>query len=412
MYLSFFGLKKKPFQITTNPAFFYLGAQQKEALTIFTHGLAKMPGLLLLTGDSGSGKTTFINVFLNSLGNQYLVVKIPDPDLEDIDFFNYIADALDFKTTFSSKESFHNHFRHFLQTSFALNQRVILVIDECQRLRSHLLQEIIKLASIERDGTKLLKVVLLGQNEQDTVLRNTTSRELHQLIAINYAIAPLDVHETGELIRHRLKTAGATRDIFSPDAIKSVHELTGGIPLRINIICDHALLLGFGQGSKTINGQLIRQCAEDLRPHNSFHSLPNIAIQARAAQAFLKIGNKPAGTQAKTPGHRRGKTIGMVVFVMLPVFLIAFLINPAKLVNIATSPPVTASKDKLSAPTPPPPLPTLANTVTETAVPQEDSTEIDISAEATQEEAPLSPQIQENTDPGALIDYILKKKSR
>lgn len=335
MYLSFFGLKIKPFQINTNPSFFWLGEKQKEALTILKYGLSKMPGLLLLTGDAGTGKTTLTNVFLDSLDDQYLVVKIPDPDLEDIDFINYIADVLDFKTKFSSKESFYAHFSRFLQTSFDHNQRIILVIDECQRLSSHLLKEIIKLANIAKDGTKLLKVLLIGQSEFDTVLRNNTSRELHQLIAINYAITALDGKETGELIRHRLKTAGANRDIFSPDAIRTVHELSRGIPVRINIICDHALLLGFGQGNKTINGELIRQCAEDLRPHNYFHPLPDIAVKAKAVNTPLKIGNKPADTRPKANDPRRGKSIGMIVLVMLPVFLIVFLTNPVKLVKIS-----------------------------------------------------------------------------
>lgn len=451
MYLSFFGLKIRPFQINTNPDFFWLGEKQKEALTIFKYGLSKMPGLLLLTGDAGTGKTTLINLFLESLGDQYLVVKIPDPDLEDIDFINYIADALDFKTNFSSKESFYEHFRHFLQTSFSLNQKVLLVIDECQRLSSQLLEEIIKLASIEKDGTKLLKVLLIGQNEFDTVLRKNTSRELHQLIAINYAIAPLEVNETGELIRHRLKTAGARRDIFSPDAISTVYELSSGIPLRINIICDHALLLGFGKGSKTINGELIRQCGEDLRPHDSFYQMPTVAVTAKAGKAPIKIGNKPTSARAKVSGHRRGTTFGMVVLVILPVFLIAFLINPAKLVNITDrmatptqpppsapagpqttsqtppnitpSPPIPTPKERKSDPPPVPepaeensppaveqlakdtpkddpkdallqatskpiPLTTVENTVIESEAAPENSEKIDASARSTQEKAP------------------------
>lgn len=291
MYLSFFSLTIKPFPINTNPSFFWLGERQKEALAIFTSSLAKTAGILLLTGDAGTGKTTLTNVFLNSLGKQFLVVKIPDPDLEDIDFMNHIAEALDFKTKFSTKESFYDHFNHFLQTSWALNLKVILVIDECQRLSAQLLKEIIRLANIEnnrkKNGEKLLKVLLIGQNEFDSVLRKNASRELHQLIAINYAINPLDCSQTGEFIRHRLKIAGANRDIFSPNAVSAVHELSQGVPLRINIICDHALLLGFAQGSKTINARLIRRCAEELRPHDPF--APRINPTRQAKPSFITL---------------------------------------------------------------------------------------------------------------------------
>ncbi len=328
MYLSFYGLKIKPFQINTSPSFFWLGEKQNEALTIFKYGLSKMPGILLLTGDAGSGKTTLINVFLKNLGDEFIIVKIPDPDLEVIDFMNSIADALDFKTKFSNKDTFFDHFRHFLVTSFALGKKVMLVIDECQRLSPYLLIEIVNLANIESEETKLLKVLLIGQNEFDTVLRKNSSRTLHQLIAINYATAPLDQHETGEFIRHRLKLAGASRDIFSPDAISTIYGFSNGIPLRINIICDHALLLGFERENKTINGELIRECANDLRPREFFNTPQNDSPPPSAGGNNRNLWHPVPGSPKKDPVLHRGRTISIGILFIIPAFLITYFIDP------------------------------------------------------------------------------------
>ena len=327
MYLSFYGLKIKPFQNNTNPDFFWLGEKQKEALAIYKYAMSKMPGILLLTGDVGTGKTTLSNVFLNSLGDQFIVVKVPDPDLEEIDFMTHIADALDFKKKYSSKESFFDHFSNFLDTSSTLGKKVILVIDECQRLGSHLLEEMIKLANIEKDATKLLKVLLIGQSEFNDLLQKNASRALHQLIAINYAIVPLELHETGEFIRHRLKIAGAKRDIFSPDAISKIHEFSAGIPRRINIICDLALLYGFGQELKTINGKLIRECAEDLRPLGFVNTLENNPSQIDVGGDSKKIRKRSPESKLKDGPPWPGKSFGVVILIMIPVFLITYFTN-------------------------------------------------------------------------------------
>lgn len=356
MYLSFYGLKIKPFQINTNPGFFWLGEKQKEALSIFAYGLSKMPAILLLTGEAGTGKTTLINVFLKTLGDQYIVAKIPDPDLEAIDFMKSIADILDFQTKISDKATFFTQFSDFLNTASTLGKKVMLVIDECQRLSSHILAEIINLANIDKGETKRLKILLIGQSELDNVLQKNTSRALHQLIAINYAITPLNKQETGELIRHRLQIAGATRDIFSPDAISNIYQFSTGIPLRINNICDHALLLGFGQGSKTINGALIRQCVDNHLPRDFFNTLQNESPKYHVhgdSQPTLHI---PPASRPKD-GARRGKnTIGIIILLMVPVFLIAYLtdlktffVNPDKVhIETPTQLPDSAMDKELS----------------------------------------------------------------
>ena len=324
MYLSFYGLKIKPFQNSTNPEFFWLGDKQKETLAIFKYGLSKLPGILLLTGDAGTGKTTLVNVFLNSLGDQFIVVKIPDPDLEDIDFRKYLADALDFKTKLSDQDNFLANFSNFLETASTLGKKVILVIDECQRLSTKLLEEIIKLANLEKEEIKLLKILLIGQNEFEIFLKKNTSRVLHQLIAINYAITPLDLHETGDFIKYRLKIAGANRDIFSPEAITKIYEISSGIPCKINIICDLALLYGFGQKAKTVNGELIWECTENLRPQNFVSTQANNFSQFAAGGDSKTFRKNSPESQLNNVKPWRKKTFGMSILLMLTVFLIIY----------------------------------------------------------------------------------------
>ena len=222
MYLSFYGLQKEPFQVSTDPSFLWLGEKHKEALATLKYGNLGNQGVVLLTGDVGTGKTTLINALINSLGDEVIVAKVPDPGMEIIDFMNYLAHAFGMKKKFASKDSFLIHFDHFLNSVHADGKKSLLIIDEAQRLSPALLEEVRQLSNIEKQETKLLSIFFVGQNEFQDVLLEHKNRALRQRISLNYVIEPLDLHETGQFIRHRLKVAGAKEEIFSPDAIRKV----------------------------------------------------------------------------------------------------------------------------------------------------------------------------------------------
>ncbi len=264
MYLSFYGFQKKPFQVSTDPSFLWLGDKHKEALATLQYGNLGNQGFILLTGDVGTGKTTLINALINSLGDEVIVAKVPDPGMEIIDFMNYIAHAFGMKKKFVSKYAFLIDFDQFLNSAHAAGKKCLLIIDEAQRLSSALLEEIRQLSNIERQDTKLLSIFLVGQNEFNDVLLEHKNRALRQRIALNYVIEPLDLRETGEFIRHRLKIAGGKADVFSPDAIAKVYDLSGGFPRKVNVICDHSLLLGFGESAETITGEIVEKGVRDL----------------------------------------------------------------------------------------------------------------------------------------------------
>lgn len=266
MYLSYYNLNKKPFQISTDPKFLWIGEKHKEALAILSYGILDNKGFLFLTGDVGTGKTTIINALINNLDDDVIAAHVPDPGLEDLDFFNFIANVFSIDKKFSTKGEFLNHLRKFLNDAYSKNKKVLLIIDEAQRLKSELLEEIRLLSNIERQDTKLLNIFFVGQKEFNNILIEPENRALRQRITINYHIEPLTENETKEYIKHRLNIAGSKRNIFSSSAIGEIFSLSKGFPRLINIICDLALLTGYVKEQKTINElTLIKECAKELQ---------------------------------------------------------------------------------------------------------------------------------------------------
>ena len=264
MYKDFFSLKKKPFQISSDPAFMWFGEKHKEALATLKYGILDNKGFLLLTGDVGTGKTTLINALLQSLSDDVICVTVPDPGLEKMDFLNFIASAYNIPQAFTSKGAFLAHFRKFLLEADASKKKVLLIIDEAQLLTQQMLEEIRLLSNIEKMDSKLINIFFVGQNEFNGILSKEQNRAVRQRLTLNYNIDPLSLTETGEYIRHRLHMAGASHEIFDSTAIDEVFTYSGGFPRRINIICDHALLSGFVSEQRVITGEIIKECASEL----------------------------------------------------------------------------------------------------------------------------------------------------
>jgi general secretion pathway protein A len=332
MYLDFYDLKVKPFQISTDPRFLWMGEKHKEALATLKYGILDNKGFLLLTGDVGTGKTTLINALVSQLGDNVLVASIFDPDLEPLDFYNFVADAFQMGATFTSKGAFLIRFKQFLHQVYSRNQKVLLIVDEAQRLQYKILEDIRLLSNIEKQETKLLNIFFVGQSEFNDTLLKRENRALRQRITLNYNIQALTEKETGQYIRYRLQIAGQEGRIFDAGAMRSVFEFSGGYPRLINIICDLALLTGYVEEAKTIGSQIIQECARELEikshapapdPVQPLAPLPqaagggypdSVAIAADAAPA-------PPPQAAQPP---RDRYIGLLVLVLL--IFIGFLL--------------------------------------------------------------------------------------
>lgn len=276
MYLDYYGLQEKPFDINTDPRFLWLGEKHKEAFSVLKYGVLENKGFLLLTGDVGAGKTTLIHALVESLGEDVIYTTVPDPGLELMEFYSYIAQAFGIENEFSSKADFIFVFREFLYNANENGKKVLLIIDEAQRLTNDLLEEIRLLSNIELHTMKLLNIFFVGQVEFNTKLLESANRSVRQRITVSNHIQPLTEKETGDYIRHRLLVAGCKKNIFSFVAIHGIHQFSGGYPRLINIICDLALLTGYVKEVNKIGDDIIAECVESLNiePHSRSQAKP------------------------------------------------------------------------------------------------------------------------------------------
>ena len=265
MYLAHYKFKEKPFQITTDPKFVWLGEKHQEALSILKYGIMENKGFLLLTGEVGTGKTVLINCLTTLLDIENIVATVPNPDLNILDFFNFLADGFNFNKKYGSKGDFLIDLKNFLHASHRKNQKVLLIVDEAHRLGHELLEEIRLLSNIELHDRKLINIFFVGQNEINQKLLENRNRAVAQRIAVRYNIDPLTETETGAYIRHRLEVAGCNKEIFKSSAIHEIYSFAEGIPRLINIICDHSLLTGYALGKKSLDARIIRECANELK---------------------------------------------------------------------------------------------------------------------------------------------------
>jgi len=320
MYLSYYNLTEKPFQINADPKFLWYGEKHKEALAMLKYGILDNRGFLFLAGDVGTGKTTLINTLTSQLGDQMIVAIIPDPGLEKIDFFNFVASAFNFNNRFNSKGEFLVSFSDFLNETHINNKRALLIIDESQRFTDELLEEIRLLSNIEKHNAKLINIFFVGQNEFADILLKPENRALKQRITINYRIDPLTENETEQYVRHRLKVAGSQKNIFTSRALHEIFAFSGGYPRLINIICDHSLLTGYVKGKKTINTDIVKECAKELT------ILPQ-TVEEKAIKHIEATETKQEDKQEKS-GKNKKKIAGYICLLFLLLLIAGYNYYP------------------------------------------------------------------------------------
>ena len=294
MYTQYYHLKSKPFQICSDPSFIWLGEKHKEALATLKYGVLDNKGFLLLTGDVGTGKTTLINTLIASLGDDVIYASVPDPRLEKMDFFNYIAGAFGIEGNFQAKGQFLTSFSKFLHEAHAANKKILLIIDESQLLTQDLLEEIRLLSNIGISDSHLLNIFFVGQNEFNEILSLPENRAVAQRLTLNYHLDRLSLAETDKYIRHRLEIAGTNKKLFENSAIREIYAYSGGFPRRINIICDHCLLTGYVNEKRLIDAAIVKDCAKDLKIPEYRTLAPEAAAETGADSASPAAPVQPA----------------------------------------------------------------------------------------------------------------------
>jgi general secretion pathway protein A len=303
MYLNHYGLKKKPFDISPDPEFLWLGEKHREGLAILKYGILENKGFLLITGDVGTGKTALIRAIEKELQTRAIVVTIPDPGMTLMDFYNFMAAELNMDRSFTNKGDFLIHFKRLILNAFASYRSVLLIIDESQRLNHELMEEIRLLSNIDLSGKVLINIFFVGQTEFREILARQENRAVRQRITVSYHLAPLTEEEVRQYINHRLAVAGASRAVFTAAAMQAVSRITQGYPRLINIICDHAMMSGYSREMKQIDAEIIHECAEELKitigrkPADATMPVPapTPATPAAAAPAAASPVPEPAG---------------------------------------------------------------------------------------------------------------------
>ena len=268
MYEKFYNLKEKPFNMNPDSKFFFPSERHTEALSSLLYTVGDRKGFAVITGEIGSGKTTVCRTLLNKLESGTKLALITNTHLTPKQLICSILEELEIPFKYNwAKSTLLSCLNKFLIEQISLDFNVILIIDEAQNLNLKTLEEIRMLSNLETETEKLIQIILLGQPELEDKLESGDLEQLKQRITIYHHILPLDIKETEEYIRYRLKIAGHNGDglMFDNGALKKIYEYSDGIPRLINSICDRALLTGYIDEQWRIKKDRIKEVAGELR---------------------------------------------------------------------------------------------------------------------------------------------------
>ena len=265
MYEEYWRLREKPFENTPDPRFLYHSQRHEEAFSRLLYAIRKRKGAAILTGEYGSGKTLLSRVLLEELSNdQYQSALIFNPRLPPLELIKEIIYQLGIDvSSLSNKTDLLHSLNEILYKNKNDDKNTVIVVDEAQTIpEENSFEELRLLLNFQLNDNFLLTLILIGQPELKEKIRNLP--QLRQRLAVRYHLTALSEEETKEYIQHRLEVAGSEEQIFLDDAFNEIYRFSGGIPRRINNICDMALLVGCGEGLDKITKETIREVAEDL----------------------------------------------------------------------------------------------------------------------------------------------------
>lgn len=270
MYNQFFSLKQAPFSIAPDPRYLLMTHGHREALAHLLYGVNSGGGLVLLTGEVGAGKTTVCRGFLEMVPANCNVAYIFNPKLTVNELLRSICDEFGVDYRKDSKDAatvkdYVDALTGFLLAAHAEGQNNVLVIDEAQNLSADVLEQLRLLTNLETNERKLLQITLIGQPELRAMLDRPDLKQLAQRVIARYHLQPLSEQETASYIQHRLAVAGLTTALpFQKRLMKQIHRLTHGVPRRINLLCDRALLGAYAEDKREVSRAIIRKAATEV----------------------------------------------------------------------------------------------------------------------------------------------------
>ena len=271
MYAKFFGLKQPPFSIAPDPRYLFMSERHREALAHLIYGLKGGGGFVLLTGEIGAGKTTVCRCFLEQVPPRCNVAYIFNPKLTVHELLKTVCDEFriplppEHPGVARTIKDFIDPLNEFLLRTHGVGQTNVLIIDEAQNLSADVLEQLRLLTNLETSERKLLQIILIGQPELRQMLARPELEQLAQRVIARYHLEALSEAETAQYVAHRLGVAGlGGASPFDAVALRRIHQLARGVPRRVNLLCDRALLGGYATGQARIGVEVIERAAAEV----------------------------------------------------------------------------------------------------------------------------------------------------
>jgi general secretion pathway protein A len=269
MYLKFFGLTEKPFELTPDPKFLFLTPGHREALAQLTYGVQQQKGFILITGEVGTGKTTLLRTLVHRLDGQIDAAFITNSTLPFDQILEYALADFGVPDPQGTRAQRLMALNRFLIEQRRAGRNTVLIIDEAQNLSIETLEQIRLLSNFETTSEKLIQIVLAGQPELHAKLQLSELRQLKQRIGLRCRLQPMTEEQIEQYIVSHLRVAGARQQPFTPAAIRRIARYSRGIPRVVNMLCDHCLLAAYANQTREIDGEIARRAIRYLEEGES-----------------------------------------------------------------------------------------------------------------------------------------------
>src|SRR2546428_1233160 len=266
MYKGFYGLKENPFNVSPDPRYLFLTEQIEETLSSLMYGVQTRKGIITLTGEVGTGKTTLVNRLLDRLRESAAKTAfLFNSRMNSSQLFDFILAEFDIPCDNRSKSQQLMKLNHWLLERYRGGESAVLIVDEAQNLTFPVLEEIRLLTNLETSTEKLLQIVLSGQPELEDKLNQPQLRQVRQRIVLRCKTYSLTLDQVCGYVAERLRIAGCDgQPIFAPEAVEALHQHTGGIPRVINLLCEHALISAMAKGQRPVPASVVGEVAREF----------------------------------------------------------------------------------------------------------------------------------------------------
>ncbi len=274
MYEDFYELRARPFLTVPDPDYLYWSGRHHMAFTVLEYSILTRAPIAVVTGGIGTGKTTLLRKLLKDVPNELVTGLVSNMQADRGELLQWVMMALD--QPVDTNEPYVNlfkRFQDFVIESYAAGRRILLIFDEAQNLTVDALEQLRLLSNINSDQDELLQIILVGQPQLRALLERPELEQFSQRVCADYNLTALEQQETSQYIQHRMAVAGATYDVFSQRTRDLIHEVTGGVPRLINVVCDICLSCGFAAERKVIDEELLREFLKEAEHHGIYNRL-------------------------------------------------------------------------------------------------------------------------------------------